>query len=137
MPRSFDIEGYRGDIDMVRRPEPLVMAVGQLFGRLEDTLLAAGSDACSQSWMVYQAAKLAGKDGSLEQHLEGLSRRFARNRRRPPQSMRLPSCAINLCLALLSSGYYLGRGSARFFSGQFFAASASIIHHRQTVLPDA
>lgn len=78
MPRSFDIDGYRSDVEMVRRLEPLVMAVGQLFGRLEDTLLAAGSDAYSQSLMVYQAAKLAGKDGSLEQHLEGLSRRFAR-----------------------------------------------------------
>lgn len=78
MPRSFDIDGYRADVDMVKRLEPLVMAVGQLYGRLEDTLLAAGSDAYSQTLLVYHAAKQAGKDGSLEQHLEGLSRRFAR-----------------------------------------------------------
>lgn len=78
LPRNFDIEEYRRDVALVRQLEPLVLAVGQLAGRLEDTLLAAGSDAYSQTLLVYQAAKLAGKDGSLEQHLDGLGRRFAR-----------------------------------------------------------
>ncbi len=46
--------------------------------RIEDTYLAAGSDAYGQTLVVYQAAKLAGKDGSLDEHLDSLSRRFAR-----------------------------------------------------------
>lgn len=78
LPRSFDLDEYRRDVNLVRQLEPLVLAMEQLTGRLEDTFLAAGSDAYSQTLMVYQAAKLAGKNGSLEQHLDGLSRRFAR-----------------------------------------------------------
>jgi hypothetical protein len=66
------------DVTLVRQLEPLVLALGQLQGWLEDTFLAAGSDAYSQTLLVYQAAKLAGKNGALEQHLDGLSRRFAR-----------------------------------------------------------
>ena len=50
----------------------------QMMKRLEDTYLAAGSDAYSQTLVVYQAAKLAGKDGSLDEHLDSLGRRFAR-----------------------------------------------------------
>jgi hypothetical protein len=65
-------------VTLVRQLEPLVLALGQLQGWLEDTFLAAGSDAYSQTLLVYQAAKLAGKNGALEQHLDGLSRRFAR-----------------------------------------------------------
>lgn len=78
LPRSFDLEEYARDVALVRQLEPMVMAFGQLQGQLEDTLLAAGSDAYSQTLLVYQAAKLAGKDGSLEQHLDALGRRFAR-----------------------------------------------------------
>ncbi|MCQ8118457.1 hypothetical protein [Methylomonas rosea] len=78
LPRSFDLDEYQRDVTLVRQLEPLVLALGQLQGRLEDTFLAAGSDAYSQTLLVYQAAKLAGKNGALEQHLDGLSRRFAR-----------------------------------------------------------
>lgn len=78
LPRNFDLDEYQRDVNLVRQLEPLVLALGQLMGRLEDTFLATGSDAYSQTLLVYQAAKLAGKNGSLEQHLEGLSRRFAR-----------------------------------------------------------
>jgi hypothetical protein len=78
LPRNFDWDEYQRDVSLVRQLEPLVLALGQLQGRLEDTFLAAGSDAYSQTLLVYQAAKLAGKNGALEQHLDGLSRRFAR-----------------------------------------------------------
>jgi len=78
LPRSFDLDEYQRDVTLVRQLEPLVLALAQLQGRLEDTFLAAGSDAYSQTLLVYQAAKLAGKNGALEQHLDGLSRRFAR-----------------------------------------------------------
>lgn len=78
LPRYFDLDEYRRDVTLARQLEPLVLALGKLQGRLEDTLLAVGSDAYSQTLLVYQAAKLAGKDGSLDIHLESLSRRFAR-----------------------------------------------------------
>lgn len=116
MPRSFDIDAYRVDVEVVRRLEPLVMAVGQLHGRLEDTLLAAGSDAYSQSLLVYHAAKQAGKDGSLEQHLEGLSRRFAR--KTPAANAKAavsPAPGFNSRLTPVCFGHCLGRGNARCF----------------------
>lgn len=83
LPRSFDIDEYRRDVALVKQLEPLVLALRQLLGKLEDTFIAVGSDAYSQSLLVYQAAKMAGKNGALEQHLDGLSRRFARKASNP------------------------------------------------------
>lgn len=93
LPRNFDINEYQRDVALVRQLEPVVAALGQLQGRLEDTLLAAGSDAYSQTLLVYQAAKLAGKNGSLDQHLEGLSRRFAR--KSPNSATSSPTLSAN------------------------------------------
>jgi hypothetical protein len=78
LPRNFNIEEYQHDVQLVRQLESLVLAMRRLMKRLEDTYLAAGSDAYGQTLLVYQAAKLAGKDGSLAEHLDTLSRRFAR-----------------------------------------------------------
>lgn len=78
LPRSFDIDEYRRDIQLAKQLEPVVLAMRQVMNRLEDSYIAVGSDAYSQTLLVYQAAKLAGKDGGLGQHLEGLSKRFAR-----------------------------------------------------------
>lgn len=78
LPRNFDLEEYRRDVALVRQLEPVVLAMRQLAKRLDDTYLAAGSDAYGQTLVVYQAAKLAGKDGSLDEHLDSLGRRFAR-----------------------------------------------------------
>lgn len=77
LPRNFDLDEYRRDVTLVRQLEPVIMAMRQLMSRLDDTYLAVGSDAYSQTLIVYQAAKLAGKDGSLDQHLDTLARRFA------------------------------------------------------------
>lgn len=78
LPRNFDPDAYRRDVTLVRQLEPIVLVMRQLMKRIEDTFLAAGSDAYGQTLVVYQAAKLAGKDGSLDEHLDSLSRRFAR-----------------------------------------------------------
>lgn len=78
LPRDFDLEEYRRDVNLVRQLEPLVLAMREMMSRLEDTYLAAGSDAYSQTLLVYQVAKLAGKHGALDQHLDSLGRRFAR-----------------------------------------------------------
>ncbi|CAG0981773.1 hypothetical protein IVG45_01315 [Methylomonas sp. LL1] len=77
LPRNFDLGEYRRDVALVKQLEPVLMAMRQLTKRLEDTYLAVGSDAYAQSLVVYQAAKLAGKDGSLGEHLDSLGRRFA------------------------------------------------------------
>jgi len=78
LPRAFDLDEYRADVEMVRKMEPIMMTMRQLMKKMEDTFLAAGSDAYTQTLHVYQAAKLAGKDGSLDEHLDSLGKRFAR-----------------------------------------------------------
>lgn len=78
LPRNFDLDEYRRDVGLFKQMEPVVMAMRQFSSRVEDTFLAVGSDAYSQSLVVYQTAKLAGKDGSMNQHLEGMGKRFAR-----------------------------------------------------------
>jgi hypothetical protein len=90
LPRNFDLEEYRRDVGLVRELETVVLAMRQLMKKLEDTYVAAGSDAYSQSLVVYQAAKLAGKDGSLDQHLDSLARRFARKSPGPNKAAAQP-----------------------------------------------
>ena len=46
--------------------------------RMEDTFMAIGSDAYSQTLVIYQVAKLADKSGLLDEHLDSLAQRFAR-----------------------------------------------------------
>lgn len=77
LPRNFDIEQYRREVTMVRELEPLILAFRQLMKRLEDTYTAVGSDAYSQTLVVYQTAKLANKNGALDEHLDSLAQRFA------------------------------------------------------------
>ncbi len=77
MPRNFDIDEYRRDVEMYRRMESILLSLQKLMKRVEDTNLAAGSDAYGQTLLVYQAAKMAGKDGSLGPHLDRMGRRFA------------------------------------------------------------
>jgi hypothetical protein len=78
LPRSFDVTAYQRDVALVRQLEPVVLAMRQLMKHVEDTYIAAGSDAYSNALLVYQVAKLAGKNGSLDEHLDSLGRRFAR-----------------------------------------------------------
>ena len=91
LPRNFDLDEYRRDVTLVRQLEPVVMAMRQLMSRLDDTYLAVGSDAYSQTLVVYQAAKLAGKDGSLDQHLDTLAKRFARKTPGPGNGAQSPA----------------------------------------------
>ena len=86
LPRNFDVTGYQRDVALFRQLEPVVLAMRQFMKRLEDTYLAAGSDAYSNALLVYQVAKLAGKNGSLDENLNGLARRFARKAQGPSNS---------------------------------------------------
>ena len=81
LPRNFDVTEYQRDVALFRQLEPVVLAMRQLMKRLEDTYLAAGSDAYSNALLVYQVAKLAGKNGAMDEHLDSLARRFARKAR--------------------------------------------------------
>ena len=91
LPRNFDLDEYRRDVALTRQLEPLVLTMRQLMKWLEDTYIAAGSDAYSHTLIVYQAAKLAGKGGALDEHLDSLARRFAHKSPDPGNAAVKPS----------------------------------------------
>jgi hypothetical protein len=85
LPRGFDLEEFRRDVELMRTLEPVALALQQCFEWVDDTQMAVRSDAYGSSLLVYQCAKLAGKGGGMDQHLDVLGRRFARNVSRPPE----------------------------------------------------
>lgn len=78
LPRSFDLEEYKRDVVLAWCLETLLATLRQLVGSQEDAGLEVGSDAYSATLVVYQAAKMVGNDGALDNRLDGLARRFAR-----------------------------------------------------------
>jgi hypothetical protein len=94
LPRNFDLEQYRREVSMVRELEPVILAFRQLMKRLEDTYTAVGSDAYTQTLVVYQTAKLANKNGALDQHLDSLAQRFAHKSPGPNNTVTKPVEAV-------------------------------------------
>lgn len=54
LPRSFDLDEFRTDVDLVDSLFPIRSAVQTLFGRIADTYFAAGSEAYAAALLVYQ-----------------------------------------------------------------------------------
>jgi hypothetical protein len=78
LPRSFDIEEMRRDVDLFNALQPLLIAFGQIQELIEDTYLLVGSEAYIAALLVYQYARAAGKGAALDSNLDALSQRFAR-----------------------------------------------------------
>ena len=78
LPRSFDIEEFACDAELIESLLPITIALGQLAELIADTQVAVETDAYTAALMVYQQAKLAGKSIALETNLDGLAARFAR-----------------------------------------------------------
>lgn len=82
LPASFDLAEFRADVALVESLYPVRSAVETLFGRLDDTYFAAGSEAYAAALLVYQYAKLHNLGtGALDDTLDDLGRRFARRSR--------------------------------------------------------
>ncbi len=78
LPRSFDLDEFRQDAALLEALYPVALALAQLQELVDDTLVAAGSDAYTAALVVYQSAKLAGKGEGMDEHLDALGARFAR-----------------------------------------------------------
>jgi hypothetical protein len=81
MPRSFDLESLRMDVELAQALEPVLAAVAQLYELLDDTYLAVGSEAYVSALSVYTYAKAAGKGGGMDSMRETLGKRFTRKGR--------------------------------------------------------
>lgn len=84
LPRSFNLDEMRADVNLVENLYPIQLAVTHLLGQIEDTYYAAGSEAYSAALQVYTYAKAANlATGTLEDALDDLGRRFVRRSRAP------------------------------------------------------
>ncbi len=77
LPRSFDIEEMRKDVELLKVLYPVLVAVSQLHELLQDTLMEVGSEAYAAALVGYRYAKDANLDGA-DDLLDDISRRFAR-----------------------------------------------------------
>ncbi|HEX3558409.1 MAG TPA: hypothetical protein VHU19_04350 [Pyrinomonadaceae bacterium] len=86
LPRTFDVEEMRKDVDLLSALSPVLTALSQIFELVEDTYIAVGSEAYTSALLVYQYARAGGKGAALDNALDGLGQRFARKSRsaQPP-----------------------------------------------------
>lgn len=78
LPRSFDLEELRKDVQLFEAMYPIVMALTQLQELLDDTYVTVGSEAYSAALQVYNYAKASGQGAGLEAVVDELGQRFAR-----------------------------------------------------------
>jgi hypothetical protein len=81
LPRSFDVEEMRKDVDLLNALSPVRNALAQLSELVEDSYMATGSEAYTAALLVYQYARSAGKGAALDGALDALGQRFARKSR--------------------------------------------------------
>jgi len=78
LPRNFDYDGLRRDLDALDALRPRLMRLARLYERASDTEMALGSDVMTQSLEGYAFLKVAGKNEGLDNARRALSARFAR-----------------------------------------------------------
>ncbi|MBC6480869.1 MAG: hypothetical protein GDA56_26925 [Hormoscilla sp. GM7CHS1pb] len=78
LPRSFDIEEMRKDVELFEALYPITLALSQLQELLDDTVALAGSEAYMAALAVYNYAKVTKGDAGLEAAVDDMARRFAR-----------------------------------------------------------
>lgn len=81
LPRSFDVEEMRKDVELLGALAPILAALAQLNELVDDTVMAVGSEAYASALLVYQFARAAGKGSALDTALDGMAQRFARKTR--------------------------------------------------------
>ncbi|MGB3616366.1 MAG: hypothetical protein WBA10_21420 [Elainellaceae cyanobacterium] len=78
MPRFFDIDAARRDMNLFVSLNPVLQALSELQMLVKDTQTVAGSEAYAAARMAYSAAKTMGQRLGLDDVVERLSQRFDR-----------------------------------------------------------
>ncbi len=81
LPRSFDVDEMRKDVELLAALEPIMASLSQLSELVEDTYMEVGSEAYAAALLVYQFARAAGRGSALDGALDALGQRFARKSR--------------------------------------------------------
>lgn len=82
LPRSFDLEELRKDVQLFEALYPLLLSMTQLQELLDDTCLAVGSEAYAAALQVYSYAKASGNVGGMDAVVSEMGQRFARKSRK-------------------------------------------------------
>ena len=82
LPRSFDVEELRKDVQLFEAMYPIVVALTQLQELVDDTCMAVGSEAYAAALQVYTYAKASGNTGGLDAVVGEMGQRFARKPRK-------------------------------------------------------
>lgn len=94
MPPTFNRQEFERDVDLASSLLGLLLLMQDLCAKLDDTLLAVGSEAMQQSLDVYAQVKLTAKrDAQLKATFEQLSTRYKGlgQRRKPNSNSEAPS----------------------------------------------
>lgn len=83
LPRSFDLEELRRDVQLFESLYPLLLTLTQLQELVDDTCLAVGSEAYAAALQVYTYAKASGNGNGLDAVVEEMGQRFVRKSRKP------------------------------------------------------
>ena len=78
LPRSFDLDEMRKDVQLFEAIYPIVVALAQLQELMDDTYTAVGSEAYAAALQVYNYAKASGQGAGLDSVVDELGQRFAR-----------------------------------------------------------
>ncbi|MGA7933963.1 MAG: hypothetical protein WCA35_10485 [Kovacikia sp.] len=77
LPRSFDIEEMRRDLELFEALQPMALALTHLQELLDDTAIAAGGEAYAAALEVYHYAKANGTVTGLDNLGDEIGQRFA------------------------------------------------------------
>jgi len=87
LPRYFEVDEMAKDVHLVEVLDSIYAEMTKLYELLDDTRVAAGSEAYLAGLLVYQSVRAAGKGAGLDCQLDAMGQRFARKSRTPaPQS---------------------------------------------------
>ncbi len=89
LPRTFDLEELRKDVELFEAMYPLMIAFSQIQVSLNDTYMTVGSEAYTAALKVYNYAKANGDDAGMEPLVDELAQRF--NRKTKKSSSEAPS----------------------------------------------
>ena len=78
LPRSFDVDEMRKDVELFEALQPLRLAMAQLLELIEDTSIEVGCEAYLAALTVYQSAKNGGQGEALDGLVDSMAKRFAR-----------------------------------------------------------
>ena len=90
LPRSFDLEEMRKDVQLFADLQPILRAINQLQDLVDDTSIQVGSEAYATALTVYTYVKSSEPGAALDLAADALGRRFARRSKQTPPNAPAP-----------------------------------------------